>query len=236
MPRPRFHKLEPERRQGILSVAAEEFAQHGYESASYNRIIERTGLSKGAIYYYFDDKEDLYATVLRDAMQRLVMDAGDMAGAVDAADFWTRFEAWYVRSLVLFQEEPTAVGLARSLVKALSRGTASGALAELRELSRSFAEGFLAQGQGLHAIRADLPQDLLVRLVMSVEEAIDLWLGERVGDMDQAEIESTARMLTRLYRRVIAPDSQEDAPSHSDPSSSSIKRAPAKSGRNRGKK
>src|SRR5687768_9358643 len=99
MPRPRFEKLDEERRKAILRIAAEEFAEHGYEAASYNRIIERSGLSKGAVYYYFDDKEDLYTTVLRDAMQRLVLDVGEMNAATDAASFWREFERWYVRSL-----------------------------------------------------------------------------------------------------------------------------------------
>jgi AcrR family transcriptional regulator len=49
MPRPRFDHLEPERRRALLAVAAEEFAEHGYEASSFNRIIERSGLSKGAI-------------------------------------------------------------------------------------------------------------------------------------------------------------------------------------------
>lgn len=205
MPRPRFEKLDPEKRAAILRVAAEEFAQHGYEGASYNRIIERSGLSKGAIYYYFDDKEDLYATVLRDAMQRLVIDVGDTDGAADAATFWDRFEVWYVRSLERFQAEPHAVGLARSLVKALSRGAASGALADLRRFARGYMEAFIAHGQAIGAIRRDLPLDLLASVLMALEEGIDLWLGERVGGMTDAEIADAADMLTRLYRDVAEP-------------------------------
>lgn len=203
MPRPRFQKLEPEERRRILAVAAEEFGEHGYEAASYNRIIERSGLSKGAMYYYFDDKEDLYATALRDAMERLVLDASEMASATDAASFWREYEAWYVRSLRLFQAEPSAVGLARSLLKALSRGAATAALVELRDLSRGWAAAFLAQGQALGAVRKDLPQDLLLPLVVSLEEGIDLWLGERIGAMTDADIREAASMLTALYRRVI---------------------------------
>jgi AcrR family transcriptional regulator len=212
MPRPRFEKLEPARRAAILSVAAEEFAEHGYEASSYNRIIERSGLSKGAIYYYFDDKEDLYATVLRDAMQRLVIDAGDMGSASDAKSFWSEFEAWYVRSLRLFQQEPNAVGLARSLVKALSRGAATGVLAELRRFARSWMDAFIEQGQGLGAIRTDLPGDLLVSVLMALEEGIDLWLGERIGGMSDPEIVTTAAMLTRLYRGVAAPEAEATKP------------------------
>jgi AcrR family transcriptional regulator len=209
MPRPRFEKLEPARRASILSVAAEEFAEHGYEASSYNRIIERSGLSKGAIYYYFDDKEDLYATVLRDAMQRLVIDTGNMGSASDAKSFWSEFEAWYVRSLRLFQQEPNAVGLARSLVKALSRGAATGVLAELRTFARSWLDGFIEQGQSLHAIRNDLPPDLLVTVLMALEEGIDLWLGHRIGTMSDREITTTAAMLTELYRSVAEPQGKQ---------------------------
>lgn len=211
MPRPRFDKLDPERRTSILRVAAEEFAEHGYEASSYNRIIERSGLSKGAIYYYFDDKEDLYATVLRDAMQRLVIEAGDVSGTHDAKSFWDEFERWYVRSLRMFQEEPHAVGLARSLVKALSRGAATGVLAELRVFARGFMEAFIAHGQEIGAIRKDLPHDLLVSVVMALEEGIDLWLGERIGAMSESEIHEAASMLTRLYRRVVeSPNEKTD--------------------------
>lgn len=206
MPRPRFEKLPEERRTAILAVAAEEFAEHGFEAASYNRIIERSGLSKGAIYYYFDDKEDLYAATLRDAMQRLVLDVGNMAAATDAESFWREFEVWYVRSLEAFQREPHAVGLARSLVKALSRGAASNALVELRQFARGFMDMFIAQGQALGAIRDDLPHDLLRGLLMAMEEGIDLWLGERIGGMTPKEIASAAAMLTRVYRRLAAPD------------------------------
>jgi hypothetical protein len=139
-------------------------------------------------------------------MQRLVLDVGDMGSATDAASFWAEYEAWYVRSLDLFQKEPNAVGLARSLVKALSRGAATGAVAELRQLSRSWVEGFLVHGQSLAAIRADLPQDLLVSVVISLEEGIDLWLGTLIGSMSAQEIANTAVMLTALYRRVIGAD------------------------------
>lgn len=205
MPRPRFDKLEPERRSALLRIAAEEFAEHGYEAASYNRIIERAGVSKGAIYYYFDDKEDLYATVLRDALQRIIVETGDVGGAADANGFWRAYEDWYQRSLQLFQDDPHAVGLSRSLVKALSRGAATGVLAELR----AFAHGLLAevvrQGQAVGAIRTDLPFELLLAVLMALEEGVDLWLGDHIGDRSAAELGRLATTLTELVRRVAEP-------------------------------
>src|SRR3954467_846977 len=66
MPRPRYERAAPELKTAILSAARKELARAGYEGASLNRILEEAGLSKGAFYYYFDDKDDLVATVLLD--------------------------------------------------------------------------------------------------------------------------------------------------------------------------
>ena len=72
MPRPRFAKLDPAKKEAILTAALEAFASHGFDGASYNQIIEKAGISKGAMYYYFDDKEDLFATVVRHELEDIL--------------------------------------------------------------------------------------------------------------------------------------------------------------------
>ena len=90
MAHPRFSRLDPERQQAILDVAAEEFAEHGFDAASYNRIIERAGISKGSAYYYFEGKDDLYATVLETSLAGLEEQVGAWARPGDAASAPTR--------------------------------------------------------------------------------------------------------------------------------------------------
>ena len=51
----------------ILNAARNEFAEHGMGGARVDRIAERAGLNKRLIYYYFDDKEKLFQTVLEQA-------------------------------------------------------------------------------------------------------------------------------------------------------------------------
>ncbi len=55
-----FKKLEPSRQAEILNAALDEFAKYGYEDASTNRIVKNAGISKGMLYYYFENKEDVY--------------------------------------------------------------------------------------------------------------------------------------------------------------------------------
>ena len=43
----------------VLNAALEVFAERGYHAATVEEIAERAGMTKGAVYYWFRDKEDL---------------------------------------------------------------------------------------------------------------------------------------------------------------------------------
>jgi AcrR family transcriptional regulator len=48
------------RRKQIVDGARKAFAEHGYEGATVARLEEATGLSRGAIFHYFENKKDLF--------------------------------------------------------------------------------------------------------------------------------------------------------------------------------
>jgi AcrR family transcriptional regulator len=56
-------------RQRLLDAAAEVLVTHGYGAASVDTITAAAGLSRGALYSNFADKEDLYLTLL-DELER----------------------------------------------------------------------------------------------------------------------------------------------------------------------
>ncbi len=65
---PEERQRDAERSQaGILTAARDEFAEYGLAGARMDRIAERAGLNKRLIYYYFEDKERLFASVLEQA-------------------------------------------------------------------------------------------------------------------------------------------------------------------------
>jgi AcrR family transcriptional regulator len=51
----------------ILAAARDEFAEYGLGGARVDRIAERAALNKRLIYYYFQDKEQLFQAVLEQA-------------------------------------------------------------------------------------------------------------------------------------------------------------------------
>ena len=80
-------KVSPEhleaRRKEILDGARRAFAEHGYEGATVARLEEATGLSRGAIFHYFENKNDLFVELAMEMNTRfgdLLLESG-----VDAA-------------------------------------------------------------------------------------------------------------------------------------------------------
>lgn len=53
----------------LLQVAREVFAEHGYVGASTEEIVRRAGVTRGALYHHFADKEALFAAVLADVQR-----------------------------------------------------------------------------------------------------------------------------------------------------------------------
>jgi AcrR family transcriptional regulator len=51
--------VSEERKEQILDAATEVFAQKGFDHARMDDIVKETGLSKGALYWYFKSKDDI---------------------------------------------------------------------------------------------------------------------------------------------------------------------------------
>lgn len=51
-------------REALLRAAAEVFDTAGYSGASINKILERAGLTAGAMYFHFKNKEALARAVI----------------------------------------------------------------------------------------------------------------------------------------------------------------------------
>ncbi len=60
MPTKIFTELDKEKQERILDAALNEFAEYGFENGSTNRIVKNCGVSKGSLFKYFENKEELY--------------------------------------------------------------------------------------------------------------------------------------------------------------------------------
>lgn len=65
---PKFRRRKTDRPGEIIAAALEVFAQKGFAAARLDDIAARAGVSKGALYLYFETKEALFLAVARSAV------------------------------------------------------------------------------------------------------------------------------------------------------------------------
>ena len=77
--------LEANSRERLLETATELFAEKGYAGASVREIVEKAGVSKPVLYYYFKSKEGLFYAILEwaaDVQQNILNEIFEARGTV----------------------------------------------------------------------------------------------------------------------------------------------------------
>jgi AcrR family transcriptional regulator len=186
-----------ETREALILAGLAEFAQHGLDSPSLDKICARAGFTRGAFYVHFKDREDFIVAVMEwrmNAFLDAVIGTGDSDMGVE------RTVHRFVEATVALTRSAAAVGAGAAaagepiqlhrLLDASERsplirdrlvGLLAGAVARVTEVA--------GVEQVSHHMREDIPPevvgDFLVSLAMGVSTAVEAGLGidpERVGE------------------------------------------------------
>jgi AcrR family transcriptional regulator len=161
------------RQERILQVAMEHFARHGYEDARAEEIAAQAGVSKGAVFGYFDTKAGLFLAAYQ-AAARSFPAYLDAPAEVCGAGFFAVLRYWIGRTPHLIHEDwiPYRVTLI---------GNYCAGLQLRREITRFLAredpygtQGFVRFGID----RGEVRRDIDPRMIASMVD----WLTDRVQD------------------------------------------------------
>jgi len=64
--KPRWERRKDARPQELLAAALDLFVERGYAATRLDDVAARAGVSKGTLYLYFENKEDLFKAVVRE--------------------------------------------------------------------------------------------------------------------------------------------------------------------------
>lgn len=80
---PRWRRRKDARPGEIVAAALAVFAEKGFAAARLDDIAARAGVSKGALYLYFETKQDLFAAVVREAVSPNLAAVEALATTID---------------------------------------------------------------------------------------------------------------------------------------------------------
>lgn len=140
---------DPTKRNQILDGAKRCFMSLGFEAASMNEITAEAGVSKGTIYVYFADKEDLFKALIEreksavmTAARSKLQDAADLPSALKA--FGT-YVTGRLCSAEVIRAQRMVLGVAERMPEIATRFFGSDAFSP-HLILKAYLEGKVAEG------------------------------------------------------------------------------------------
>ncbi|MEO3857138.1 TetR/AcrR family transcriptional regulator [Acrocarpospora sp. B8E8] len=190
-------------RQRLLSVATRLFAERGFEGTSVQEIVAAAGVTKGAMYHYFDSKDDLlheiYGKVLRMQMERLNMFADGDSPIEErlhaaAQDVVVTTVENLDDSKIFFQSNHQLAPATSKLVRA-----------ERRRYHERFRD-LVVEGQSNGTFRADIPAEMAVDFFFGSVHHLGTWYHPE-GTLSGQDV---GRYFADLLLASLRPDSKSE--------------------------
>lgn len=96
--RPRWERRKDARPSELLAAALQLFVEKGYAGTRLDEVAARAGVSKGTLYLYFDNKEELLKAVVRESIVRNIADATETVRSFEGPTpelLRTIFDGWW---------------------------------------------------------------------------------------------------------------------------------------------
>ncbi len=117
MPKQTFFNLPQEKRNRIIEVAIDEFAQNSFLNASISKIAENSNTAKGSMYQYFENKKDLYKYVLEISALKKQNYLMDCLKDLDHLYFIDIIRELYIKGLEFAGDNPKLASIANNFTK-----------------------------------------------------------------------------------------------------------------------
>lgn len=191
-------------RNEIVQAAAKVFARKGYHAASMDDIVAESRLSKGALYGYFDSKEDLFLavhdSVLDFDLERFI---AAMPAAASMTEMLMKAGELAIRSIARRDRDILRVSYefwtSAPRIKKLQRY-----YAELDHRNHRLLVGLLREGMSRGEFRADLDPESLAWSLIAVVDGLGLHSAslDRGADYDWGAVEQS--FLSAVMRGILA--------------------------------
>lgn len=189
-------------RERILAAAARVFSRKGFQRASLDEIAAEAALTKGAIYWHFRSKNDLFSSLLRQRFQHNTAPMPEELMRVLAASDAASRKRGVVTMLVgMIRRIREDADWPRLYLEFLSQSRASdvaGPLRELAEHGRELARGMVLQMQAGGLARSDLDVDMLSAFWCALMDGyLMAWVMNPEGFEAELQMEQLVDMLWR---------------------------------------
>jgi AcrR family transcriptional regulator len=201
---PKWRRCPEDRPSQIIKAALEVFGECGLANARLQDIAQRAGVSKGTIYLYFPNKEELF----REMIRQTAVAAIERAEQADVPGTPSNQLVAFMRGYWAFVRSPVFVTIYRLVLAELH---------QFPDLAKFYANEVVARGQKLlsgiisRGIEAgefrDIDPMVAARMLVAIIVMNGIWRDEHTGVplLAHKSDEEVFRELAQFYMHAIAP-------------------------------
>jgi AcrR family transcriptional regulator len=201
MPKDTFLNLPEEKRAHIERVAMEEFAEHGYDNASINRIVEKAGIAKGSFYQYFEDKQDVLAHLMSTTLHAKLAYLSPVLHDPDAHDFYTIMREMWRSGLEFARAHPEAAQVANQFLQYKAHPVYKALYGQNMQVGKAYYRSLIERGIAQGDIRPDIHIDFVVHMLINVSVSMMEYYFEEIHGQafDMSQIGDDVMDTVTLY-------------------------------------
>ena len=102
MPKDTFNNLPDKKREHIMRIAVEDFAENTYHAASISKIVRKADIAKGSFYQYFEDKKAFYRYLVEMATEEKLNIVQKLPAPIPTSGLFD-YMRWQFHAQVIFE-------------------------------------------------------------------------------------------------------------------------------------
>ena len=173
------------RREELLAIAADLFAQRGFKNTTVRDIADAAGILSGSLYHHFDSKESIVDEILSSFQTELFARYDEVAAS--NLDARAKFEAVIRLSFEAIHDHHSEVAIYQNDAGYLAEFERFGYLEERNLQMRSLWVGLLEEGVRAGTFRPDLDVEVVYRFIRDTVWVAVRWYRPG-GDLSADEV------------------------------------------------
>ncbi len=199
MPKQTFYNLQAEKRNKIIESAIEEFSQNLYVNASITKIAEKSGVAKGSMYQYFNDKKDLYKFILDMIGQQKLEYMKEAIEQKDQIDFISFMRLLFKSGLEFAIDNPLLASIANNFIKEQYSEISEEILKESQAKSNMFFAQIINSAKERGDIRSEVDPEIGAYIIYHFNNVLLDWIDlSRISQGEGVSIEDCLDKVDRL--------------------------------------
>lgn len=209
--KPTFDNISEEKRNRILTAATNEFAAGGFDNANINTIAKKAGVSVGSLYKYFENKQDLFLTVIHHSIAKME----DLLNvlAVSNEDILVKVEK-IIREIQSFSKEnEVLIKLYNAMTAENNPRFASQFAYEMESITARIYRTAIEEAKKTGDVRSDLDSAfasyMIDNLFMSLQfsyscdyyrERFKIFVGNSITERDDFVVEQSLKFIKSAFK------------------------------------